>query len=94
MTNPDFVKLPNAMGVHALWRTRAQDLGRKMKVFLEYDNSKPALLECVVEKNEHVFPMVRLGVSHHGYLADGAFRFWRVKRYTSMLSFTSFDFIK
>jgi hypothetical protein len=50
---------------------------------LEYNNSRPALLECVVVKNEHVFPMVRLGVSHHGHLADGAFRFRWVKHYTS-----------
>lgn len=60
MTNPDFVKLANAMGVHALRCTRAEDLGAKMKEFLEYDNSKPVLLECVVEKSEHVFPMVSM----------------------------------
>ena len=60
MTNPDFVKLANAMGVHALRCTRAEDLGEKMREFLEYDNSKPILLECVVEKAEHVFPMVSM----------------------------------
>lgn len=58
MTNPDFVKLANAMGVHAMRCTRAEDLPRMMKEFLEYDNSRPVLLECVVEKSEHVFPMV------------------------------------
>lgn len=29
-----------------------------MKEFLEYDGQKPVLMECVVERNEHVFPMV------------------------------------
>ena len=29
-----------------------------MKEFLEYDNHKPVVMECAVEKNEHVFPMV------------------------------------
>ena len=55
MTNPDFVKLANAMGVHALRCTRAEDLGQKMKEFLEL-----RYLFCwsVVEKNEHVLPMV------------------------------------
>lgn len=57
MTNPDFVRLAQAMNVHAIRCTSAEDLPAKMKEFLEYDNSKPVLLECVVEKNEHVFPM-------------------------------------
>lgn len=60
MTNPDFVRLAQAMGVHAIRCTSAEELPAKMKEFLEYDNSRPVLMECVVEKNEHVFPMVRL----------------------------------
>lgn len=58
MKNPDFVKLANAMGVHAIRCESAEELPQKMKEFLEHDNSRPVLLECVVEKNEHVFPMV------------------------------------
>ncbi|KDQ19764.1 hypothetical protein BOTBODRAFT_125177 [Botryobasidium botryosum FD-172 SS1] len=65
MTNPDFVKLAQAMGVHALRCTSAEDLPSKMKEFLEYDNAKPILLECRVEKNEHVFPMVAAGKALH-----------------------------
>lgn len=66
MVNPDFVKLAGAMGVHAIRCETSADLPAKMKEFLEYDNSKPILLECVVEKNEHVFPMVRLMSSFLG----------------------------
>jgi len=60
MTNPDFVLLAKAMGVHAIRVSSANELPEKMKEFLEYDGNKPVLLECVVEANEHVFPMVRL----------------------------------
>ena len=60
MTNPDFVLLAKAMGVHAIRVSSANELPEKMKEFLEYDGNKPVLLECVVETNEHVFPMVRL----------------------------------
>lgn len=58
MTNPDFVKLAQAMGVHAIRCPTAEELPAKMKEFLEYDNRKPVVMECIVEKNEHVFPMV------------------------------------
>jgi acetolactate synthase-1/2/3 large subunit len=59
MTNPDFVLLAKAMGVHALRVNSASELPEKMKELLEYDGNKPVLLECVVEPSEHVFPMVR-----------------------------------
>ena len=58
MTNPDFVKLAQAMNVHAIRVTSAEELPAKMKEFLEYDGSRPVLMECIVETNEHVFPMV------------------------------------
>jgi acetolactate synthase-1/2/3 large subunit len=58
MTNPDFVLLAKAMGVHAIRVSSASELPEKMKEFLEYDGNKPILLECIVEPNEHVFPMV------------------------------------
>jgi len=58
MKNPDFVKLAQAMGVHAIRCEKSADLEAKMKEFLEYDGSKPVLMECLVEKDEHVFPMV------------------------------------
>ena len=58
MTNPDFVLLAKAMGMHAIRVSSASELPEKMKEFLEYDGNRPVLLECVVEANEHVFPMV------------------------------------
>ena len=58
MTNPDFVLLAKAMGVHGIRASSASELPEKMKEFLEYDGDKPVLLECVVEPSEHVFPMV------------------------------------
>lgn len=59
MTNPDFVALAKAMGVHAIRCMSVEELPAKMKEFLEYDNSRPVLLDVVTDKNEHVFPMVR-----------------------------------
>ncbi|CCM02144.1 uncharacterized protein FIBRA_04221 [Fibroporia radiculosa] len=65
MTNPDFVALAKAMGVHAIRCESAADLPAKMKEFLEYNEARPVLLECRVEKNEHVFPMVPAGKALH-----------------------------
>lgn len=58
MTNPDFVLLAKAMGVHAIRCKSKEDLPAAMKEFLEYPNDRPILLECEVARNEHVFPMV------------------------------------
>ena len=58
MTNPDFVRLAQAMGVHAIKCETAEDLPHKMKEFLEYPEDKPVLMECLVSRTEHVFPMV------------------------------------
>ncbi|TFK36391.1 thiamine diphosphate-binding protein [Crucibulum laeve] len=65
MRNPDFVLLAKAMGVHAIRCHNAQELPEKMKEFLEYDGGKPVLMECLVEKDEHVFPMVAAGKALH-----------------------------
>lgn len=63
MSNPDFVALAKAMRVHAIRCTSADELPEKMKEFLEYDESRPVLLECVVETKEHVFPMVSISTT-------------------------------
>ncbi|KAI6139589.1 thiamine diphosphate-binding protein [Pisolithus tinctorius] len=65
MTNPDFVLLAKAMGVHAIRCSSTEELPEKMKEFLEYDGSKPVLMECIVERNEHVYPMVPAGKALH-----------------------------
>jgi len=63
--NPDFVKLAEAMNVKAIRLTDPSELPAKMQEFLEYDNTKPIVLECLVEQNEHVFPMVPAGKALH-----------------------------
>jgi len=65
MRNPDFVALAKAMGVHAIRCETLEELPAKMKEFLEYDNSRPVLMECKVETHEHVFPMVPAGKALH-----------------------------
>ena len=50
MTNPDFVKLAESMGAKALRCSTAEELPAKMKEFLEYDGSRPIVMECLVNK--------------------------------------------
>lgn len=74
MTNPDFVMLAKAMGVHAIRCHNANELPAKMKEFLEYDGTKPVLMECLVERNEHVFPMVPAGKALHEQILHPSLR--------------------
>jgi len=74
MSNPDFVMLAQSMHVHAMRVTNPADLPQKMKEFLEYDNSKPVLMECIVEPNEHVFPMVPAGKALHQQILHPSLR--------------------
>lgn len=50
MINPDFVKLAEAMGAKGIRAKTAEELPAAMKEFLEYDGSRPVLLECFVDK--------------------------------------------
>ncbi len=59
MHNPDFCKLLEAMHCKAVRVTKLADLPAKMKEFLDHDG--PAILEAVVEKHEHVYPMLPAG---------------------------------
>ena len=61
MHNPDFVALTNAMNCKGFKVTKAEDLPEVMKAFLEHPG--PAVLEALVEKHEHVYPMVPAGKS-------------------------------
>ena len=65
MVNPDFILLAQAMGVHAIRCHSAEELSAKMKEFLEYDDSRPVLMECFVDNTERVFPMVCLSPFPH-----------------------------
>ena len=73
MVNPDFILLARSMGVHAIRCHSAEELPAKMKEFLEHDGSRPVLMECLVDNNEHVFPMVCLSVPS---LFSSPKRFW------------------
>ena len=64
MHNPDFVKLAESMGAKALRCTKLADLPAMMKEFLEYDGTRPIVMECVVS-SEHVYPMVPAGKALH-----------------------------
>ena len=59
MHNPDFVKLAEAMNCRGMRCAKAADLPKVMKQFLAHDG--PVVLEAVVEKHEHVYPMLPAG---------------------------------
>jgi len=59
MHNPDFVKLAEALNCKGIRCTSLADLPTKMKELLDHDG--PAVLECLVEKHEHVYPMLPAG---------------------------------
>ncbi|MEM9019090.1 MAG: biosynthetic-type acetolactate synthase large subunit [Planctomycetota bacterium] len=59
MHNPDFCKLVEAMHCKAFRCTKREDLQDVMAMFLAHQG--PAVLECLVEKHEHVYPMLPAG---------------------------------
>jgi len=61
MHNPDFVKYTEAMHCRGFRCTKKADLPAVMAEFLAHDG--PAVLECLVEKHEHVYPMMPAGKS-------------------------------
>lgn len=63
MKNPDFVKFAESMGCVGLRCTSKEELPAMMKKFLEC--TEPVILECKVDKEEHVFPMVPAGKALH-----------------------------
>ena len=61
MHNPDFVALTNAMNCKGFRCTKHEDLPKVIEDLLNHDG--PAVLDAVVEKHEHVYPMVPAGKS-------------------------------
>ncbi len=59
MHNPDFVKLADAMNCKGFRCTKLSDLPKVLGEFLAYDG--PAVLDALVEKHEHVYPMLPAG---------------------------------
>ncbi|WWD17382.1 acetolactate synthase, mitochondrial [Kwoniella shandongensis] len=64
MKNPDFVKLAESMGAKGLRCAKMSELPNMMKEFLEYDGTRPIVMECIVS-SEHVYPMVPAGKALH-----------------------------
>lgn len=58
-SNPNFMKLADAMGVKGIKISTQEELVPKVKEFLDY--SGPVLLEVIVEKKVPVLPMVPAG---------------------------------
>ena len=63
MKNPDFVKFAESMGCKGLRVRTMEELPRVMAEFLA--TKEPVLLDAVVEKDEHVLPMVPAGMGLH-----------------------------
>ena len=59
MHNPDFVKLAEAMHVKGLRCTKKAELPAAISELLAHDG--PVVLDCLVEKHEHVYPMMPAG---------------------------------
>ncbi|KAJ1674164.1 Acetolactate synthase, mitochondrial, partial [Spiromyces aspiralis] len=70
MTNPDFVKLAEALNCRGIRARNLEELPGAMEEFLAEPG--PVLLEAVVDENEHVFPMCPAGKGlHEMVLAPG-----------------------
>jgi acetolactate synthase-1/2/3 large subunit len=59
MHNPDFVKLADAMNCKGFRCSKPEELPKVMEAFLAHDG--PAVLDALVEKHEHVYPMIPAG---------------------------------
>ncbi|KAI9329583.1 acetolactate synthase [Zopfochytrium polystomum] len=63
MHNPDFVKFAESMSCKGIRVTDINELPAKMAEFLA--TTEPVVMEVVVEKDEHVLPMVPAGKALH-----------------------------
>lgn len=57
--NPDFIKIGEAYGIKSIQLTNKKDLKKHLKKTLESDEA--VLVECIVEKEENVYPMIPAG---------------------------------
>lgn len=83
MTNPDFIKLSESMGAKALRVSNLAELPAKMKEFLEYDGTRPIVMECLVS-SEHVYPMVPAGKALHEQIVSHNIDWWWTSLTTSL----------
>ena len=72
--NPDFIKIGEAYGIKSIQLKTKKDLKKYLKKILESDEA--VLVECIVEKEENVYPMIPAGkdvsqlVGKRGVLED------------------------
>lgn len=59
---PDFVKFAEAYGVHGIRCVEPSELDGAIREMIDFPG--PVVLECVVEQDENVLPMIRPGQSH------------------------------
>ncbi|PIM78605.1 biosynthetic-type acetolactate synthase large subunit [Fusobacterium pseudoperiodonticum] len=57
--NPDFIKIGEAYGIKSIQLKTKKDLKKHLKKILESDEA--VLVECTVEKEENVYPMIPAG---------------------------------
>ena len=57
--NPDFIKIGEAYGIKSIQLKNKKDLKKHLKKILESDEA--VLVECIVEKEENVYPMIPAG---------------------------------
>ena len=57
--NPDFIKNGEAYGIKSIQLKNKKDLKKNLKKILESDEA--VLVECIVEKEENVYPMIPAG---------------------------------
>jgi len=67
---PDFVKLAEAYGGVGLRAEKPDELDEKIQAMI--DSDQPVLFDCVVSKEENVFPMIPSGAAHNEMLLGGA----------------------
>ena len=61
--NPDFVKLAEAYGAMGIRVEKSEDVVPALEKAIEYDG--PVVLDCIVDQEENVYPMVPAGEAIH-----------------------------
>jgi acetolactate synthase-1/2/3 large subunit len=63
---PDFVKLAESFSIKGIRCSDPKELDAKIDEMLAHEG--PVLFDCVIEKNENVFPMIPAGAAHNEIL--------------------------
>ena len=66
---PDFVRLAEAYGAVGIRAEKPDELDEKIRQMIAVD--KPVLFDCIVTKEENVFPMIPSGAAHNEMLLGG-----------------------